>query len=759
VVGLWALGLLATSGRSIPALFYVLVVVAAALLVAGLLVTGEAAPSNLPSVSLSLGPLAAPVVVPRIRWQQYLPPLLGLGGIGLAVLGQWLLQVDHDHPLGGLIFIFLGVAWVVVASWRLGIEAAPPASPIALGEVGAVSNAWEALSTRWPVALVALILSSLTFWAMAHNTVTAPGFCLWVASLVAWVATFWKGRPWAWDGWSRWRDRLGRPVWRPTITRTYVLLAAILVVSAGFRFAQLNAVPGEMTSDHVEKLLDVNAILYKGVRPIFEPTNGGREVFMFYLSAFAAWLLNTGMTHLTLKLVAATVGFVTLPFIFLLARELTDDDATALLATLVAGLAWWPNVISRNGLRFPFSMFFAALTLWLLVRAFKRRERNTMLLSGLSLGLSVYGYTPSRILPVAVIVVVGVYVLHHHWRLVAGRAGAWLAMLALVALAAVVPLWRYSLDEPQFFWYRTLTRITGDTGNAVITWRTVAGNVANGVLMFSWTSDNAWLVSPPHQPALDFWMGGLFMAGVALLIYRYARWRRWLDLLPLVLIPILLLPSMLALAYPIENPSLHRASSAIPLVFLIVALPLRHLIEYGRRLVSGRWQAAAGVALAGGVLALSAMANSQILFVDYAKSYLEFAQNSSEIGTVMYDFARTVGSYDTVAVRPFPYWVDTRAVGMVAQGGQGGADFGHDFAVSFADLGKWQSDPRPKLFILNRLDFEPRPDGVPPSVPELRRLYPTGTLSLHPSAIPGHEFLLYFVPGTQDLDTSKLPTQ
>jgi len=328
-----------------------------------------------------------------------------------------------------------------------------------------------------------------------------------------------------------------------------------------------------------------------------------------------------------------------------------------------------------------------------------------------------------------------------------------------VAVAVVVPLWRYSIDQPQFFWLRTVTRIRGDNGEAVVTLHTVVGNVANALLMFSWTSDNAWLVSPPQQPALDFIMGGLFTAGVALLLYRYVRWRRWLDLLPLVLIPVLLLPSMLALAFPVENPSLHRASSAIPLVFLIVALPLRHLVEYGRNLVSGRWRALAGGGLAVGLLALSAPVNSQILFVKYADSYRLSAQNASELGTVMHDFAETVGSYDTVAVRPYPYWVDTRAVGMYAQGQQGGTDFGHDFAISFADLGKWQNDPRPKLFILNRLDYLPRPDGEPPSVPELRRLYPDGKLSLHPSKIPGHEFLLYFVPGTQDLDTSQLPNQ
>ena len=229
---------------------------------------------------------------------------MGLGGIACVIFGQWMLLIGRDQPAGGLIFLVLGAVWVVAASWRLGLDSgrlpavAAPAEPMA-AEPPAAAGAWEAFSTRWPLGLVGLILSCLTFWAMAHNTVTVPGFCLWVASLAVWVVAFWDSRQWHWPNWVAWGERLRRPAWHLSVTRTQALLAGILLISAAFRFAQINEVPPEMTSDHVEKLLDVNAILFKGVRPIFEPTNAGREVLMFYLSAFAAWALGTGLTHLT----------------------------------------------------------------------------------------------------------------------------------------------------------------------------------------------------------------------------------------------------------------------------------------------------------------------------------------------------------------------------------------------------------------------------------------------------------------------------
>ena len=52
-----------------------------------------------------------------------------------------------------------------------------------------------------------------------------------------------------------------------------------------FRVYRLAEVPAEMTSDHAEKLIDVQDIL-DGQRPIFLPRNTGREAVQFYLTAF-----------------------------------------------------------------------------------------------------------------------------------------------------------------------------------------------------------------------------------------------------------------------------------------------------------------------------------------------------------------------------------------------------------------------------------------------------------------------------------------
>ena len=114
--------------------------------------------------------------------------------------------------------------------------------------------------------------------------------------------------------------------------------------------------------------------------------------------------------------------------------------------------------------------------------------------------------------------------------------------------------------------------------------------------------------------------------------------------------------------------------------------------------------------------------------------------------TMVHDFANSFGSYDTAWVRPFPYWVDTRAVGMYA------GQVYRDYAIQAPDVPATTADPRAKLFILHLRDAQGvRPDGEPATLPVLRQLYPDGRLSLYHSARPDRDFLVFFIPAQPEL--------
>ncbi len=665
-----------------------------------------------------------------------------------ALVGQYSLTPLRQSWIGASALV-VGAGLLIMESWRLGLDwrarrASVESTAIALQAEaiplpGLIPQPVAETGIRWRAVALAAITTALTFLFSANNDFNAFARINWIISLVLWIAAFWEG-PLARVEWSDSLEHFVRGESRIRISHTLVLFAAVLAVSAWFRFAQLNEAPIAMTSDHVEKLKDVNDILNNGKRPIFEPANGGREPLMFYLAAITAQLAGTGLTPLTLKIVTSVAGFLTLPFIFLLAREISGDTA-GLPAMLVAGIGWWPNVISRNGLRFPFAMLFSAIALWLIVRALKREQRNSALLGALALGIGLYGYTPIRVVPVAIGVAFVLYGLHRWSKTVTLKLTVWLLMLLIIVTAAFMPMIRYAVDEPENFWRRTATRITGEPGleTAPPTWQVLLENEWNSVRMFSWTSDSAWLISPADQPALDGVMGALFFLGAAFTLYRYIRYRDWLDLYLLVAVPILLLPSTLALAFPVENPSLHRSGAAIPIVFVIVAIPLCLFVAYGRKVLSQRWGTMVGTAMVALLLVISAQQNWHILFVRYADQYKSSVQNTPELGKVVRAWAESIGDWDTVMVRAYPYWVDTRAVGIYA------GKFGWDnVALQLDKLDDLKDDPRPKLFILHRNDAE--------AIDFLRRVYPNGTLAFHVSEYTEKHFLTYFVPGKLDFD-------
>src|SRR5258708_7110269 len=219
------------------------------------------------------------------------------------------------------------------------------------------------------------------------------------------MASTWEWHSSRWQIFAGWRARVA-PLLRMEsisikVTRFTALGILVLLLGAYFRFAQLPSIPPEMTSDHVEKLFDVHDLV-SGKHWVYFERNTGREPIQFYFAAFLVEVFDTGFTYLTLKITSAIAGFLMLPFVFLLGREI-EDARFGLLAMAMAAISFWATAISRVGLRFPLTPLFVAPTLFFLLRGIRRHSRNDFLLSGLSLGIGLYGYSTIRIVPLAMV--------------------------------------------------------------------------------------------------------------------------------------------------------------------------------------------------------------------------------------------------------------------------------------------------------------------------------------------------------------------
>jgi len=683
--------------------------------------------------------------------------VLLLVGVILALSGQ--MRLDTTHALS----VEVAAAFVLAAGlWLWALARSPediddaatpalPGPPIDSTRLAALAGGMglvlftALIAPLWEASQTATF-SLLTYPMGATNptnSLTMLGGGLWVAGgiLVLWALADWEGLRARWGAvWS------GAAIALP-IGWVGLAVAAITAIGAWYRFHDLANLPYEMTSDHTEKLVDIASIL-QGLRPVFLPGNAGREPMEFYWIASLV-ALGLPLSFMTMKIGMSVVSTATIPVIYRLGREVASRE-TGLVAALIVALAPWHIQVTRIALRIAFAPLWVALTLLFLYRALTYGRRNDWLLTGLCLGLGMYGYTAFRPMLLAVPLVIGLKLAHdayHHHR---GHPSAWLSrplaghMAGAAAVSALVamPLMRFAYDHRNAFFSRTLTRITDaeiPLENPALTQFFI--NLKNGLLMFNLTSDSAWFQSPANRPALETVGGALVALGLGVMLYR--AWRRdWRLGTVVAIIPVMLLSSILSLAFPRENPSLSRASAALPMVMVLAALPLPAL--------GARWRAAWGAAGAvayGGLLAglfwWMAGNTTARYFAEYRDSYDNSTHNTSEGADVVRSFVTLGGEVNHASYVGWENGWDYRAIGFMLGRpdwpGLIGPGAKSDWSEAAESARALAGDPARKLFIVGG-------PFVQHQIDTLRSIFPEAMVTHHTPRVPGKDFWTVFVP-------------
>ncbi len=652
-------------------------------------------------------------------------PWRSLFALFLALIGQWFFEPPAGAaPLGYAFYIgaLLLLGWAI----RRGEWTLPTLAP--------ASETNDPLKYRLVASAGSLILIIFSFFLFNNNLFTIINVAVWLYAIILFVWAFWLRQNRAHAS----LNQLTSPTagsWTIKNSAWIILLVAATALVFFFRFYRTATVPPEPFSDHAEKILDVYDVS-RGQTHIFFIRNTGREAFQMYWTLLVSWIFHTGLSFLSLKLGTALLGFLTLPFIYLLGKEI-GGRRVGLFAFIMTGIGYWPNVISRVGLRFPLYPLFLAPTLYYLIRGLRTRNRNDFILSGIFLGIGLHGYSPFRIVPFVVLAAFALYWLHDQSKGARRDSFIWLVLLGLISLYVFMPLLRYWADNPEQFGFRAMTRLTGvETPIIQPIWQIFISNVWNGLKMINFDDGEIWVHSVTHRPALDVISAALFAIGAVLVLVRYIRKRHWLDLFLLVSIPLLMLPSTLSLAYPHENPALNRAGGAYIPIFLIAALALDGLVT---AIGLERRRAVVSYGLLGILLLFSARQNYDLVFHQYYDAFRLGSWNTSDMGQVMKNFGEKYGKTDTVWVVPFPYWVDTRLPAVWA-------------GVPNRDMAMWRENlpgtvelPGPKLFMVKANPEDPSTNDQE-TLNVLQSLYPSGQLSLFQSDIPGHDFWIFFVP-------------
>lgn len=648
-----------------------------------------------------------------------------LGALAAACVAQLLLS--RGGGLDGLLTYALAGMLLVRGLRRSNLDLAPlPPTD---------QPTWLPNTRRWhrQARFSIVFFAVLGFLAAGGNRLSGPTVLTFLLAMGAYVYVFGEPVPLRWPRLRPLASTPGGLRIPLQFSWTALALVGILLLAAFFRFNQLTGVPAEMTSDHAEKFLDIQSI-QEGARPIFFPRNAGREGTQFYLASVLAHF--TGYTYLTLKLVACAASLVGVPFVFLLGRTIYGPGI-GLLAAFFIAISKWDIGVARFAIRAAFGEMWAAIALFLAYRALRRPHPNAFLWLGFAMGCGMYGYTSFRVVPLFI----GLLVLAFAWLDPPSRARRRELIRGLgiaYGLAAIfaLPLIRYAIDFPQDFLFRSVTRVTDAetaiAGAPLLVW---IGNLWNMAASFNWQGDRSWTSQLPGEASLD-WVTAMFFAlGVIYALWR-ALARRDLTAASLLgSLFVLTLPSTLAIAFPIENPHLSRANTALPLALVLAALVP---VALGRRfwpLISGsaRGWIAAGVLLLG-VLAIGS--NYQSYFHGYAENHRLSTPNAKEVADVIRGYAGLTGSDRTAYLPVWGYWVDYRIVALEL------GDWNWKETGWLQDINQaatLANRPGPKMFILHQDNTK--------DLQYLRGLFPQAVVYEHPSAKPGKSFRSVFVPG------------
>ncbi len=688
---------------------------------------------------------------------------LGLGTLGAILFGVLAQAALSGNP-GSLFGILLyGLS---IGGW-LGLllfEIAPPdggllrRGPLAIKAAAQPSQLWRTLDlSRVLIGLAGLALSCATY-ALAYDNLFRPtGVAAWAGSIALWLLFAAERSPKA-----LFLDALAaiRRIKLPDgalIKRNIlpgVAVLAILGAAAFFRFYRLDAIPNEMTSDHVEKLLDSYDVS-QGITHIFFTRNGGREAIQFYLIPLASRLFGTGMSFLTLKLVTALEAMALIPLMFVLGRELVDRDTGYFAAALLA-LSWWHTTLGRLALRIALTLLVFTLLLIALLRGTRTGSRRAWVWAGIWMGVGVYAYQALRITPLVAVAAVLIAAAKPTIRAFCAapeeeyeqQQRAWqitsrqiinLALAGLIALAFFIPMLRVWHDFPADLWNRVINRTTSsEVAITAPALQVFVKNTLDALRMFNIQGDAAWISALPGAPMLDLVTGSLFVLGLAAWLVRLRVRKDPADGFLLAAGLVMLLPSALAIAFPIENPSATRASGTIPIVFVLAAWPLALIWQRWRAVMGRITGTVLSAALIGVLLAAIALLNFQTYFVGYAQSYRHAALNPGEVARDVRAIIGEDSSLDGVWLEGWPYWHDYRAIGIEA----GDITFSNALIDTNALIS--MLDYEPQRFSIRPLVFIVHPeDDVALKI--LSDHFPQGEAQYHISETPGRDFILFVV--------------
>lgn len=352
---------------------------------------------------------------------------------------------------------------------------------------------------------------------------------------------------------------------------TWMALAAIVLIAVFFRYYQLNQLPPGLHPDEAANGQDIFRMFSGDIRPLYA-TNGPREsLFFFFQAAFVTVL---GNTVLALRMAPAMFGVLAVIAVYYWGAD-WFGKRVGLIAAFFMAVTPWVVIISRDGFRASMTPLMVAMVAYLGGRAYKTKQMNYFIGTGIFIGLGAYTYTAFQLMIAGVVGLLAYIVIFRRKWL----KGQWKNLAAgLIAFLIVLsPLGWYTVTHPDAVGRAGGTSFLNPGLNKGKPVETLLDSVEKTALQFNFKGDTNPRHNVPGEPYLNTFVGIMFVLGilVAAFALRHSRYFALIAITGAMLLPAALTAEGL--------PHGLRSIGSAPGVMILAAVGLSYFL--------GRWYA------------------------------------------------------------------------------------------------------------------------------------------------------------------------